>query len=207
MKIILASANKGKIREIKEYCEYEVLAYSDVVEPFDIIEDGDTFKENALIKARAIYEKLKDTEESFIILSDDSGISVPALNNEPGIFSARYAGENVTDKDNLHKLINELKKKNIEKTEAFYTAAMAIVTDKGEEFTVHGWMYGDVIAEAKGDKGFGYDPMFIPEGFDKTLGELDSDVKEKLSHRSKALKLAKTILESLTITKNKPSVH
>jgi len=207
MKIILASANKGKIREIKEYCEYEVLAYSDVVEPFDIIEDGDTFKENALIKARAIYEKLKDTEESFIILSDDSGISVPALNNEPGIFSARYAGENVTDKDNLHKLINELKKKNIEKTEAFYTAAMAIVTDKGEEFTVHGWMYGDVIAEAKGDKGFGYDPMFIPEGFDKTLGELDSNVKEKLSHRSKALKLAKTILESLTITKNKPSVH
>ncbi len=197
MKIILASANKGKIREIKEYCEYEVLAYSDVVEPFDIVEDGDTFKENALIKARAIYEKLKDSGESFVVLSDDSGISVPALNNEPGIYSARYAGENVTDKDNLYKLIDELKKNNIEKTAAFYTAAMAIVTDKGEEFTVHGWMYGDVIAEAKGDKGFGYDPMFIPEGFDKTLGELDSDVKEELSHRSKALKLTKTILESL----------
>ena len=197
MKIILASANKGKIREIKEYCEYEVFAYSDVVEPFDIIEDGDTFKENALIKARAIYEKLKDSGESFIILSDDSGISVPALNNEPGIYSARYAGENVTDKENLYKLIDELKKNNIEKTAAFYTAAMAIVTDKGEEFTVHGWMYGDVIAQAKGDKGFGYDPMFIPEGFENTLGELDSDVKEELSHRSKALKLAKTILESL----------
>jgi len=197
MKIILASANKGKIREIKEYCNYEVLAYSDVVEPFEIIEDGDTFKENALIKARAIYEKLKDSGEAFVILSDDSGISVPALNNEPGIYSARYAGENVTDKDNLYKLIDELKKNNIEKTAAFYTAAMAIVTDKGEEFTVHGWMYGDVIAEAKGDKGFGYDPMFIPEGFDKTLGELDSDVKEALSHRSKALKLTKTILESL----------
>ena len=197
MKIILASANKGKIREIKEYCEYEVFAYSDVVEPFDIIEDGDTFKENALIKARAIYEKLKDSGESFIILSDDSGISVPALNNEPGIYSARYAGENVTDKENLYKLIDELKKNNIEKTAAFYTAAMAIITDKGEEFTVHGWMYGDVIAQAKGDKGFGYDPMFIPEGFENTLGELDSDVKEELSHRSKALKLAKTILESL----------
>lgn len=197
MKIILASANKGKIREIKEYCDYEVLAYSDVVEPFDIIEDGDTFKENALIKARAIYEKLKDSGESFVVLSDDSGISVPALNNEPGIYSARYAGETVTDKDNLYKLIDELKKNNIEKTAAFYTAAMAIVTDKGEEFTVHGWMYGDVIADAKGDKGFGYDPMFIPEGFDKTLGELDSDVKEELSHRSKALKLTKTILENL----------
>ena len=198
MKIILASANKGKIREIKEYCDYEVLPYSDVVAPFDIIEDGDSFKENALIKARAIYEKLKDKEDAFIILSDDSGISVPALNNEPGIFSARYAGENATDKDNLYKLIDELKKNNIEKTKAFYTAAMAIVTDKGEEFTVHGWMYGDVIADAKGEKGFGYDPMFIPEGYDKTLGELDSGVKEALSHRSYALKLTKAILESLS---------
>ena len=198
MKIILASANKGKIREIKEYCDYEVLPYSDVVEPFDIIEDGDTFQENALIKARAIYEKLQDVEGSFVVLSDDSGISVPALNNEPGIFSARYAGENVTDKENLHKLIDELKKNNIEKTEAFYTAAMAIVTDKGEEFTVHGWMHGYVIAEARGDKGFGYDPMFVPEGYHDTLGELDSDVKEKLSHRSKALTLTKTILQTLS---------
>jgi len=198
MKIILASANKGKIREIKEYCHYEVVAYSDVVEPFEIIEDGHTFKENALIKARAIYEKLKDSGESFVILSDDSGISVPALNNEPGIYSARYAGENVTDKDNLNKLIDELKKNNITKTAAFYTAAMAIVTDKGEEFTVHGWMYGDVIAQARGEKGFGYDPMFIPEGYHDTLGELESDVKEALSHRSKALKLIKAILESLS---------
>jgi XTP/dITP diphosphohydrolase len=200
MKIILASANKGKIREIKEYCSYEVLPYSDVVEPFDIIEDGDTFQENALIKARAIYEKLKNTEESFVILSDDSGISVPALGNEPGIYSARYAGEGVTDKDNLQKLIDELKKNNIKKTPAFYTAAMAIVTDKGEEFTVHGWMHGDVIADARGDKGFGYDPMFIPEGYHDTLGELESDVKKNLSHRSKALKLTQKILKSLKKT-------
>lgn len=198
MKIILASANKGKIREIKEYCSYEVLPYSDVLAPFEIIEDGDTFQENALIKARAIYEKLKDSGEHFVILSDDSGISVPALNNEPGIYSARYAGEGVSDKDNLYKLINELKKNNIKKTAAFYTAAMAIVTDKGVEFTVHGWMYGDVVAEARGEKGFGYDPMFIPEGYHDTLGELDSDVKETLSHRSKALKLTKKVLASLT---------
>ncbi len=197
MKIILASANKGKIREIKEYCSYDVLPYSDVMEPFEIIEDGKSFKENALIKARAIYEKLKDSGEHFIILADDSGISVPALENAPGIYSARYAGENATDKDNLYKLIDELKKHNIQKTAAFYTAAMAMITDKGEEFTVHGWMHGDVIADARGDKGFGYDPMFIPEGYHDTLGELDSDVKEALSHRSKALKLTKAILESL----------
>ncbi len=198
MKIILASANKGKIREIKEYCSYEVLPYSDVVEPFEIIEDGDTFQENSLIKARAIYEKLKDSGESFVILSDDSGISVPALNGAPGIYSARYAGENVSDKENLNKLIKELKTKGIDRTPAFYTAAMAIVTDQGEEFTVHGWMHGDVITQARGDKGFGYDPIFIPEGFNQTLGELDSDVKKALSHRARALTLARTILQSLS---------
>jgi len=197
MKIILASSNKGKIKEIKEYCDYEVVAFSDVLEPFEIIEDGDSFKENALIKARAIYEKLKDKESDFVILSDDSGISVPILDHAPGIFSARYAGEGATDKDNLNKLIDELKKRDVKKTPAYYTAAMAIVNDKGEEWTVHGWMYGDVIDEKRGENGFGYDPIFMPDGFDKSLGELDSEIKRDLSHRSKAISLVKKILSSL----------
>jgi XTP/dITP diphosphohydrolase len=196
MKIILASSNKGKIKEIKEYCDYEVVAFSDVLEPFEIIEDGDSFKENALIKARAIYEKIKDKESDFVILSDDSGISVPILDHAPGIFSARYAGEGATDKDNLNKLIDELKKRDVKKTPAYYTAAMAIVNDKGEEWTVHGWMYGDVIDEKRGENGFGYDPIFMPDGFDKSLGELDSEIKRDLSHRSKAISLVKKILSS-----------
>jgi len=196
MKIILASSNKGKIKEIKEYCDYEVVAFSDVLEPFEIIEDGDSFKENALIKARAIYEKLKDKESDFVILSDDSGISVPILDHAPGIFSARYAGEGATDKDNLNKLIDELKKRDVKKTPAYYTAAMAIVNDKGEEWTVHGWMYGDIIDEKRGENGFGYDPIFMPDGFDKSLGELDSEIKRELSHRSKAISLVKKILSS-----------
>jgi XTP/dITP diphosphohydrolase len=196
MKIILASSNKGKIKEIKEYCDYEVVAFSDVLEPFEIIEDGDSFKENALIKARAIYEKLKDKESDFVILSDDSGISVPILDHAPGIFSARYAGEGATDRDNLNKLIDELKKRDVKKTPAYYTAAMAIVNDKGEEWTVHGWMYGDVIDEKRGENGFGYDPIFMPDGFDKSLGELDSEIKRDLSHRSKAISLVKKILSS-----------
>ncbi|HHD77952.1 MAG TPA: non-canonical purine NTP pyrophosphatase, partial [Campylobacteraceae bacterium] len=112
------------------------------------------------------------------------------------IYSARYAGEGATDKENLHKLIDTLKSEGIERTPAYYTAAMAIVTDKGD-FTVHGWMYGDVIAEARGDRGFGYDPMFIPEGYESTLGELDAEVKQKLSHRAKALELAKTVIETV----------
>ena len=196
MKIILASANRGKIKEIKEYCDYDVIAYSDLLEPFEIIEDGKTFKENALIKARSIYEKLKEKERDFVVLADDSGISVPLLGGEPGIFSARYAGYGASDKDNLFKLINELKSLGVSKTPAFYTAAMALVDESGNEWCVHGWMHGDVIDESRGENGFGYDPIFIPLGFDKTLGELESDVKRELSHRSKAIKLIKTILST-----------
>ena len=198
MKIILASGNKGKIREIAAYCtQHEVLPYTDIIEKFEVIEDGSTYQENALLKAHAVYEKVKDRiSDKFVVLSDDSGISVPALGNIPGIYSARFAGEGASDKENLYKLIDTLKEKGLSKTAAFYTAAMAIVTDKGD-FTVHGWMHGNVIDEARGEKGFGYDPMFIPEGFDQTLGELDHAIKEKLSHRSKALKLAKTVIETL----------
>ena len=197
MKIILASGNKGKIKEIKEYCiGSEVVPYSDLIESFEIVEDGKTFQENAIIKAQTIYDKLKDKEKNFVVLADDSGMTVPSLGNIPGIYSARYAGVDASDKDNLYKLIESLKEKDIQKTPAYYTAAMAIVTQKGV-FTVHGWMHGDVIDKAKGEGGFGYDPMFIPSGFDKTLGELNKEIKQKFSHRTKALKLARMVLESL----------
>jgi len=190
MQIVLASSNKGKIREIKKYFGNNVVSFSDLIEPFEIEENGKSFKENAIIKAKAIYEKLPN----HIIIADDSGISVPILGNIPGIYSARFAGENATDKENLDKLINELKKNNISKTPAFYTSAIAIASPYGI-FTTHGFMYGDVIDEARGDKGFGYDPMFIPNGYDKTLGELDDEVKKSISHRTKALNLAKYILD------------
>lgn len=190
MKIVLATGNKGKLREFKEMCQDEVVAFSDLLGEFDIVEDGDTFAANALIKARTIYEKLG---EEYLVISDDSGISLPVLNGAPGIYSARYAGEGVTDKDNLYKLIEAVKAKGLKSTPAYYTAAIAIVSKYGE-YVVHGWMHGDVIDEARGDKGFGYDPMFIPKGFDKTLGELDDDVKSVISHRGKALELAKPII-------------
>jgi len=195
MKIILATSNKGKVKEIqKSFADFKVVPFDEMIEPFEIVEDGDSFKQNAIIKAKAVYDALND--ENIIVLSDDSGISVPILGNEPGIKSARYAGENATSKDNLYKLINELKKRGIKKTPAFYTAAMALVTKEGI-FCVHGWMYGSVIDEARGDNGFGYDPIFVPEGFDKTLGELDESVKKELSHRSKALKRVEILLEAM----------
>lgn len=190
MKLVLATGNKGKLREFKQMCQDEVVPFSDLLGEFDIIEDGDTFAANALIKARTIYEKLG---EKYLVIADDSGISLPVLNGAPGIYSARYAGEGVSDKDNLHKLIEAVKEKGLKSTPAYYTAAIAIVSKYGE-YVVHGWMHGDVIDEPRGEKGFGYDPMFIPAGYDKSLGELDDDVKGEISHRAKALALAKPII-------------
>lgn len=193
MKLVLATGNKGKLREFQQMCKDEIIPFSDLLGEFDIVEDGDTFAANALIKARTIYEKLG---EKYLVISDDSGISLPVLDGAPGIYSARYAGEGATDKDNLYKLIDEVKEKKLHSTPAYYTAAIAIVSKYGE-YVVHGWMHGDVIDETRGDKGFGYDPMFIPAGFDKTLGELDNDVKSVISHRAQALALAKPIIGML----------
>jgi len=193
MKLVLATGNKGKLKEFQQMCEDEVVPFSDLLGTFEIVEDGDTFAANARIKARTIYQKLG---EEYIVIADDSGISLPILEGAPGIYSARYAGENATDKDNLYKLINTLKEKNLHTTPAYYTAAIAIVSKYGE-YVVHGWMHGDVIDEARGDRGFGYDPMFIPKGYDKTLGELDDDIKSAISHRGKALALAKPIINML----------
>ena len=194
MKIVLATGNKGKLREFQAMCEAEVIAFSELLGEMEIVEDADTFKGNALIKARTIYEKLEDEEA--IVVSDDSGISVPSLGGIPGIYSARYAGEGATDKENLHKLVEAVKALGAEKTAAYYTAAIAIVSKYGE-YVVHGWMHGDVLSTTRGEKGFGYDPMFVPKGYDKTLGELDDEVKKSISHRAKALALAKPIIRML----------
>ena len=194
MKIVLATGNKGKLREFKNMCDAEVIAFSEILGEMEIVEDADTFKGNALIKARTIYEKLED--ENAIVVSDDSGISVPLLGGIPGIYSARYAGEGATDKENLYKLVDAVKEQGVEKTPAYYTAAIAIVSRHGE-YVVHGWMHGDVLASTRGEQGFGYDPMFVPAGYKKTLGELDDEVKKSISHRGKALELAKPIIQIL----------
>ena len=198
MKIVLATGNRGKVREFKQMFDENVTAFSELLGEFDIVEDGDTFAQNALIKARTIYEKLKLSypNEEYLVVSDDSGISVPALGGIPGIYSARYAGVEATDKDNLYKLIDALKEVNLKTTPAYYTASIAIVSKYGE-YVVHGWMHGDVVDEAIGEKGFGYDPMFKAKGFSKTLAQLNDDVKSAISHRGKALELAKPIIGML----------
>ena len=193
MRIILATGNKGKIEEFKKLLpNEEVITFKEIIGDYEVVEDKDTFQGNALKKAQEIYEKIGDEEA--IVISDDSGITVPAINNEPGIYSARYAGENANDKENNAKLISKLNEKNLEKTPAYYTACIAIIY-KGYPYTVHGWLHGEVINKELGSGGFGYDPIFIPTGFDKTLGELGYEAKKDFSHRTKALNLAKKVLD------------
>ncbi len=193
MKLVLATGNRGKVREFRDMCEAEVIPFKELTGEIEIVEDGESFAQNAQIKARTIFEALN---EEAIVIADDSGISLPVLGGAPGIYSARYAGESASDKENLRKLIETIKAKGLKETPAYYTAAIAIASPKGE-YTVHGWMYGKVIDEARGEKGFGYDPIFIPEGYDRTLGELDDAVKKAISHRAKAMALAKPIIEML----------
>ena len=197
MKIVLASANKGKIAEFEKLMPNDdVVVFSEILGKIEIDEDQDSFKGNAIKKAKTIYDLLikKGFDKDVIVISDDSGITVPALNNEPGIYSARYAGLNASDKANNAKLIENLNKINLERTPAFYTACIAIIYNN-EVYTVHGWMHGDVINKELGEGGFGYDPMFIPTGFEKTLGELGYEAKKEFSHRTKALNLAKKVLD------------
>ncbi len=194
MRLVLATTNRGKIEEIKRLSpEFDVIPFSQLIDMDEIVEDGDTFAQNAMIKARAVYSALND--KNAIVLSDDSGISVQALNNQPGIYSARYAYKGATDSENLNRLIDELSLKGVSTSPAFYTAAISIVSHNAS-YTMHGWMYGDVTTQPKGNNGFGYDPIFIPKGYKESLGELDESIKREISHRYKALRIAKTVLKT-----------
>lgn len=197
MKFILASSNEGKIKEYKNYLKDDVLSFSEVMKPFEIEENGNSFKENALIKAKAVYNALSTKEQKdMIVISDDSGISVPALGNCPGIYSARYAGLPSNAKNNVQKLIQEIKKLNLQKTPAFYTCAIGIIY-QGNCYCTHGFMHGHAITTPLGENHFGYDPIFIPKNQTRTLAQMSIDEKQQISHRIKALQLANIILKNL----------
>lgn len=192
MKLYLATSNKGKVKEIKElFSHFDVIVYSDVIDEFNIVEDGSSFKENAMLKSEAVFTALNDPEA--IVIADDSGISIEAFDGAPGIYSARYAGVEATSEENLEKVIQTLKSINLSHSPAFYTAAIAITSKYGTQ-VVHGWMHGTVIDHKVGLGGFGYDPIFIPNDHQQTLGELPNDIKSKISHRSQALALVEKII-------------
>jgi XTP/dITP diphosphohydrolase len=196
MRLVLATSNIGKVKEIESFfSEWEIIPYTDLIKKFEIEENGKSFKENAILKAKAVWNKLQDFGLNEIVIADDSGISVEVLNWEPNIYSARYSGVNASSKDNLNKLINKLKELNVSSSKAFYTASIAIISKEGDISTTHGWMHGTVSPKEDGENGFGYDPIFTPDGETKTLGILSPKTKDKYSHRIKALKLAKIILD------------
>lgn len=199
MKILLATSNADKVSEIKEFFKnHEIYALAEVLRPFEIEENGTSFKQNALIKVRAVFEALKskNLQSEFFVLSDDSGICVDALGGAPGIFSARFSGEGATDASNREKLAASLRALGLEESPAHYTAAIALKCALGE-FCTHGFMHGTAITQQRGQNGFGYDFMFIPRGFDRTIGELPAEVKFEISHRTKGLALMRILLKNL----------
>lgn len=178
--LVIASANKKKIAELQDLVEgVQVLSLKDIGFDQVIEEPYLTFKENALQKAKTVFAFCNQN-----VLSDDSGISVLTLNNQPGVFSARYAGENATDQENLDKLLQDMEGK--ENRKAFYTAVLCLVWD-GVPRYFEGTCHGTLIHEPRGSNGFGYDPIFIPNGYEQTFAELPPEVKKKISHRAQAM--------------------
>jgi len=191
VKIVLATRNKNKVEEIKQilkmYLEDEIFSQieflsSDDFQIPEIEEDGETYEENALKKAREVYKFT-----GLPSIADDSGIEVEILGGRPGVFSARYAGEGATDEENNKKLLKELENVPIEERKAKFKCVIAYV-DSVEERIFYAETLGKVIFEPLGDGGFGYDPLFLPDGFDLTYAQLPREVKNRISHRSKALK-------------------
>ncbi|QCT73689.1 XTP/dITP diphosphatase [Eubacterium maltosivorans] len=193
--IVLATGNKDKAREIKAMLDhkFEVKTMKDMGIDIEIIEDGDTFEDNALIKVRAIQPFVKDSE--MIIMGDDSGLSVDALDGAPGIYSARYAGEDVTYRDNNEKLLKAMKDVPEEKRGAEFVSAIAMILPDGQELTVRGTVRGRIAFDFMGEEGFGYDPLFIVEETGKSYAQMAPEEKNDISHRARAVARAKQILE------------
>ena len=183
--IIIATNNKGKAKEFKNLFDaygYKVKTLHDFPEIGEIPETGNTFAENALQKAAAISEELNT-----IVLADDSGLEVEALNGEPGIYSARYAGEHGNDQKNNEKLLKELENVPKEERKANFHCTLVLVGPDREPLFVEGNVEGFILCAPKGDNGFGYDPLFYVPNLEKSMGELSNDEKNKISHRAKAI--------------------
>jgi len=182
--LLIATNNKGKLSEIKKLLPKYITFYSpkdfNLIEP---IENEKTFEGNAVIKARYCAEKSK-----LISLSDDSGIEISTLNGDPGIYSARWAGKKKDFKLAIKKVYSKLKKKNKlnKKNKARFYCSLAIAFPNGKYKTFSGTINGKISSIPKGDNGFGYDPIFIPNGYKKTFGEMKANLKDKISHRYKA---------------------
>ena len=193
-KILLATSNTGKLKEFRKmFSNFEIKSQGDlgIDEP---IEDGLTFLENALIKARHGADK-----SGMFSVADDSGIVVPGLNFAPGIYSARYAGESASDLDNRNKIIEELNKLNVKSLQAYYVCVLVGVHSADDPMPIFssGEVHGEISIESSGDGGFGYDKIFYPHGYDFSMATMDPKEKNRISHRAIATNIFLKKLESI----------
>lgn len=189
-KIIFATGNKEKMKEIRQIMEgspVEVFSMKEAGYACDAEENGTTFTENAIIKASAIADAVKANGEEAIVLADDSGLEIDALNKEPGVYSARYMGEDTSYRIKNANLIERLNGVPVEKRTARFVCAIAAVLTDGTVYTVRETIEGYIGYEERGENGFGYDPIFMVPEFNCTTAELSMEQKNKISHRGKAL--------------------
>jgi len=196
MKLIIATKNQGKLKEIKQQLEplgITILSLHDYPEIPAIVEDGDTFVENAGKKAHAISQITHEW-----VLADDSGLEVKALHGEPGVQSARYAGENSSDQKNNKKLLSEIQSIPLDQRQARFVCVMILMAPDQQEWILEGQCQGSIITSPRGNNGFGYDPIFWISEKNKTMAEIDLDEKNLISHRGKALKQLVTLRQNLS---------
>ena len=194
MQIVLATRNKGKIRELArifahELPEVELLGIDNFPDLADVDETEDSFEGNALLKAVAVSRFTK-----LPAIADDSGLAVDHLKGAPGIYSARYSGVHGDDEANLQKVLREME--GIANRRAQFVCAAAFVAPNGYQKVLRAEMVGELISEPRGANGFGYDPIFVPEGFAQTTGEMAPDLKDSISHRGKAMRELAQIISS-----------
>ena len=192
--LLLATRNEGKKMELQEMLNdigISVINLHDIPPLPEVVEDGKTFKENAEKKA---YETAKAT--GYWCLADDSGLVVDALNGQPGIYSARFAGPEASDENNNHKLLDLMKGIDESKRTARFVCCMALSTPEGETLVVEDYCEGIILRQPVGEQGFGYDPLFMPQGYNQSMAELSHQEKNLISHRGKALNRMKPIIIS-----------
>lgn len=202
MKIVLATHNRHKVVEIRHILSdlpVELLSLDNFPEIGEIVEDGETLEDNARKKARTVYEliqKAKRKSQKLLSLADDTGLEVDALGGRPGVYSARYSGEHASYRQNNEKLLRELDSVPFERRTARFRCVVSIIGEGIDEIAV-GEIPGKILTATRGGNGFGYDPLFLPDGFDISYAEMDPTLKNKLSHRALALAEARKILERL----------
>ena len=200
MKLVLATRNEGKVREIGEILKdengIELLSLRNYPDAPDVVEDGRTYEENAIKKASVLAEY-----SGHLTIADDSGLAVDALDGAPGIHSARYAGENASDEDRIVKLLDALQDVPDDRRLGRFICAVAIAEDRDRAQVVRGVCEGRIIRTPRGTAGFGYDPIFVPVGYERTFAELGDEIKNQISHRAKALDEARKLLSQVNFKK------